>query len=397
VGDPDLLALCVHAGVTIEPRRPRPPGKDVAFFGGKRFVLRAGERPPKIPPLSEEETKLDEMELTKKYLGIAANYDPRGPWPPPALADYDRRHVGELLAERGASPGYVADMDGFGDGLSSVSAAFVLRDVASMLREIEIGGGGRIAGGTEQLPRALAKKLGDRIVYGAKVELVAQDERGVLVHYDHRGAREQIEAARVVCAVPQTVLRHLVFKPALAEDKQRAIAYVPAASVTRIFAEVDRRLWEERGERGEAETDLRMGRIRDETAFQVVRDAGAGTAGVVGAYLSGRIARELAAMSDRDRVQALVDDADLVHPGVKALFVSGVSKCWDDDPFARGAYAYFRPGQMTALGPALGRREGRVHFAGDHTSYRPGFMHGAVASAKRVVAEIVEIVQIIRG
>jgi monoamine oxidase len=29
-----------------------------------------------------------------------------------------------------------------------------------------------------------------------------------------------------------------------------------------------------------------------------------------------------------------------------------------------------------------------VHFAGDGTSHRPGFMHGAVASAKRVVAEI---------
>jgi monoamine oxidase len=275
-------------------------------------------------------------------------------------------------------------MDGFGDGLPAVSAAFILRDIASIAREIEMGGGGRVAGGTSELPRALARKLEDRIVYGARVELLAQDDHGVLVHFDKHGERSRIEASRVVCAMPHTVLRHLAFKPALPEDKRRALTYVPAASVARVFAEVERRVWEERGERGEADTDLRMGRIRDETELQ------ARTHGVIGAYLSGKTARELAALSEIDRVAALVRDADLVHPGVKAGFVAGGSKCWDDDPFARGAYLYFRPGQMAELGPALGRREGRIHFAGDHTSYRPGFMHGAVASAKRVVREIVE-------
>ena len=32
--------------------------------------------------------------------------------------------------------------------------------------------------------------------------------------------------------------------------------------------------------------------------------------------------------------------------------------------------------------------EGRVHVAGDHTSHMPGWMHGALASAKRVVTEV---------
>jgi monoamine oxidase len=43
---------------------------------------------------------------------------------------------------------------------------------------------------------------------------------------------------------------------------------------------------------------------------------------------------------------------------------------------------------MTEFGPAIASVEGRMHFAGDQTSYRPGFMHGAVSSAGRVVREI---------
>jgi monoamine oxidase len=68
--------------------------------------------------------------------------------------------------------------------------------------------------------------------------------------------------------------------------------------------------------------------------------------------------------------------------------VRGITHCWDDDPFARGAHAWFAPGEMLSLGPALASAEGRVHFAGDHTSHRPGWMHGALASAKRAVAEV---------
>lgn len=34
--------------------------------------------------------------------------------------------------------------------------------------------------------------------------------------------------------------------------------------------------------------------------------------------------------------------------------------------------------------------EGVAHFAGDGTSYRPGFMQGAITSAKRVLREIDE-------
>jgi monoamine oxidase len=45
-------------------------------------------------------------------------------------------------------------------------------------------------------------------------------------------------------------------------------------------------------------------------------------------------------------------------------------------------------GQLTELAPAAAAAEGAIHFAGCGLSFRPGFMHGALASAHRVVDEI---------
>jgi monoamine oxidase len=62
---------------------------------------------------------------------------------------------------------------------------------------------------------------------------------------------------------------------------------------------------------------------------------------------------------------------------------------WENDPFARGGYAYLDPGFDPAWVPLLGRRAGRLFFAGEHTSeHYQGYMEGALESAERVVGEI---------
>ncbi len=53
--------------------------------------------------------------------------------------------------------------------------------------------------------------------------------------------------------------------------------------------------------------------------------------------------------------------------GVKRHLERGASYAWDADPWSRGDYAWFRPGQVRRFLPHLATPEGRVHFAGDHT------------------------------
>jgi monoamine oxidase len=51
---------------------------------------------------------------------------------------------------------------------------------------------------------------------------------------------------------------------------------------------------------------------------------------------------------------------------------------WQADPFTRGAYAFYRPGQWFTVRNALQKRFGRVFFAGEHIADWQGFMEGAV-------------------
>jgi monoamine oxidase len=384
VGDPDLLALVASVGVPLI--RPKPPRglNAVMHMGGKRVLLGPDGHPPAGAPFSAEEEKLGFEGRLRKYFGNATSFDPDGQWPPPALARHDAQNGIEMLTELGASRAYTAD---FGIGLiaermTEVSGAFVMREVAGLLHDLGREGGGRIAGGSDRLPIALAQRLGARVVYGAEVKRIEQDERGARVAFMRRGVLEHLDAERIVCAIPYSVLRHLEVAPGFSPAKQRAVRELSMVSGARVCAQFDRRFWQERGDAGDADTDLTTGTVRDETKLQL------GTAGVLGAFLTGDPSRRITALPPEERLRSFVENAEKVHPGAKEHFVAGTTKCWDEDPFARGAFAWFKPGQMTELGPAMTKTEGRVHFAGDHTSSRPGWMHGALASAKRVVREV---------
>ena len=76
------------------------------------------------------------------------------------------------------------------------------------------------------------------------------------------------------------------------------------------------------------------------------------------------------------------------YPTIGEHFEGGISKCWEEDSWARGASSWYKPGQMAELWPHVARPEGRIHFAGDHTSPYIRWMQGALHSGNRVAAEI---------
>jgi monoamine oxidase len=387
VPDPDLLKLLDRTGVGLTTVVRQPPRSEIEFRRGVRTVIQPNDPPRRPSGLTADEERLDWEGRLAKYFAPAKSVDPRQPWPPAGLARFDRMTAAAFLRDQGASTAFIEDVEGsfgVGDGLASMSALSLLRDVANFFYEVHLGGRpGRIKGGSDRLPVALAERLGERIVYGADVRRIEHDDQRVRVHFVRNGEGHRIEAARALCAIPASVLRRLELAPALSASKRRAVAELGMTSVTRIYLESSRRFWLDRGESAKAETDLPIGRVRDETDVQ----AGA-TGGILGAYISGAASQRWTRMSDPDRISAALEDVEKVHPGMKRHVVGAATKCWDEDPYARGAYCWFRPGQLAEFVPALAAAEGRLHFAGDHTSHRPGFMHGALASALRAVHEI---------
>lgn len=95
-------------------------------------------------------------------------------------------------------------------------------------------------------------------------------------------------------------------------------------------------------------------------------------------------------MPTGDRVSYALAEMERVYPDLRRHVERGASKCWDEDAWARGAYVWFRPGQLRSLGPSLATPEGRVHFAGEHTSPWIGWMQGTLQSGLRAAQEILE-------
>jgi monoamine oxidase len=78
-----------------------------------------------------------------------------------------------------------------------------------------------------------------------------------------------------------------------------------------------------------------------------------------------------------------------IYPGIKNQFVSSRFMDWPGDEWTKAGYSFPAPRQVTTIGPVLHKGLGRLHFAGEHTSYAfLGYMEGAlnsgVALAKRL-------------
>ncbi len=71
---------------------------------------------------------------------------------------------------------------------------------------------------------------------------------------------------------------------------------------------------------------------------------------------------------------------------MRSNFERGYSKCWTEDEWSRGAWAFVGFSEFaTAVAP-----NGRIHFAGEHLSPWFSWIQGAISSSLRAVQEIDE-------
>lgn len=356
------------------------------FVGGRSVRLRPGE-PPRWPvPLKPREMALNPAEMRSLYLEpvVEAVGDPDHPlWPGAAALRFDEMTMAQLLERRGASPAAVGLMrlgylDEWGDGVDAVSALAQLRDLAANRGD---GAMHRIAGGSDRLPAAFARRLGDTIRYGAPVVRMERTRKAVQVEYTAGREVRRVDAEHVVCAIPFPVLRGLAVHPAFSAPKRAVIARLPVTSVTRVYLQFRERAWDE-DDGFSVATDLPIMLAAHATAGQ------GGRRGILEAFVTGAEARALARMPPQECVQRVRAQVARVVPGADGAVERAIVYAWNRDPWARGDYAWFRPGQVRAFLPHVATAEGRIHFAGDHTSTRPGWMQGALDSGVRAAHEV---------
>ena len=248
------------------------------------------------------------------------------------------------------------------------------------------GGNYRLEGGNDRLPLAFAQHLPQRIRYGSAVTAIQHDARSVRVQYRAAGRPRTLEADRAVVAVPFSVLRDIAVDPPFSPEKTRAIRELPYLATCPVFLLYRERFWLDQGLSGAATTDLPVEVFFSPTNSQPAQR------GILEAFTTGETARRLTAMTPEQRVTYVARVVEQLFQGSMDYLEGGWSKSWADDPWSKGCAAFLRPGDETRLLPHLGRPEGRVHFAGEHTAPLAymGYMHGALESGIRAAAEVNE-------
>jgi monoamine oxidase len=200
-----------------------------------------------------------------------------------------------------------------------------------------------------------------------------------------------VDADWCVCALPFPVLRRLEITPVFSETKMAAIRQLQLMPVARQYFQTRTQFWRNDplgrlGGLNMVGTDTVAGRLWNTSALQPDR-----TMGMLQSYMFDDQATAFASLHPDQRATKWRRTISQSLPGLREReVVASYAKVWQDDPWQRGAIALIQPNQFEWLWPASRRVEGRVHFAGDHTSGFLGWQNGALESAERVVREIVD-------
>jgi monoamine oxidase len=356
----------------------------LSYVNGQRVRMTPGTDMINHVNFSPEEKKAGLNSLYMKYMfsavrEVSAAGDPKAEsWPPAALKKFDQVTWREFLTQRGASKGAVNFMM-FGSFPEETSALYVLR----MFAHGNPGHGTRIVGGNDLLPRAFASRLADRIYYGAPIVRLEHSEKGVRAVTSRNGKQETFDADYLICSLPFTTLRRIAVTPAFSSLKQRAITDLPYSPAAKVFLQTRTRFWEKEGLSGYART-------YDPVPLEILNTTWnhSGPRGLLHTYGAGEFATRIASMTEAERIRSEARKVEQVFPGLLDNLEGGLSKIWDHDEWALGGYSVLSPGQYESLAPHIARAEGRIHFAGEHTSPWPAWMQGAISSGLRAAGEV---------
>jgi monoamine oxidase len=242
-----------------------------------------------------------------------------------------------------------------------------------------------IQGGSDRLPYAFLPELKGEIRFGAKMIAIDQSPEDVTIHYQTHAGRYDEKGDYAIITVPFPVLRHIEAVQPFSRAKMRAIRQLHYDASAKIVFQCRRRFWEEEDGifGGGTVTDLP---VRNIYYPDHGRETGRGV--MLASYTWSEDAQRWGSLSPADRVEQALEDVAQIHPQVMQEFEVGASHMWHHDEFAGGAFALFDPGQQTLLYRDIIAPEGRIYFAGEHTSLAHAWIQGAIESGLRTASQI---------
>lgn len=233
------------------------------------------------------------------------------------------------------------------------------------------GGDFFVASGYDAILEPLARDLDIRL--SAPVRAIADASDGVAISTD----AETLHADAAIVTVPLGVLKSgaIRFTPALVEAKRRAAKALRMGNLHKSFLEFDHAFWDDAQTIVIARGDKYWRELIDVTKAVGRPALVALHCGEAASRLARMSAGEIAARATEALRSAFPDAVSPLHVTTSA---------WEDDPFSLGSYSFTPVGASLDMHEELARPQGRLYFAGEHTSRDyPATTHGAYLSGQR--------------
>jgi monoamine oxidase len=309
-------------------------------------------------------------------------------WDSPIAADLARRSVAAWLDQAKAD----AELRATATGLRGFFLAdpdelslIALVDQFSASEAPVPGAIYRIEGGNDRLAAALAEPLGDRLHLNTDVVAISHRGKVVRVSVKNNRALAQINCDYAILALPATLLRRMPITPALPAQQHEAIVRLKYGRATKTLLQFSKRFWRATGRPRAFGSPLPFGAVWDGNEEQ------RGRAGILALLAGGGASDATQGIVAKHGARGLTDALDWLGSKDSELLASR-QIVWEQDPYARGGYAYFDPQFDPSLRAWLSRPAGRLFFAGEHTSIKwQGYMNGAIESGRRAAAEVAAV------
>lgn len=334
-------------------------------------------------PVTREERNVTVSSSLNRYLfraGLDSQSVLDSEWPSLEVRDrLSNITLGDLVRGVGASDAFCKLLTAHGGTFTTDSQALgAIPDLAYHFGDQNLF---RIAGGNSRLPLAMAAAIGlDNFVLGDPV--VEIDQTGPNVRVGTKSGK-QFDGDEVISTIPFSVIGDVRVKPAWSPRKARMFAEFEWDKTVKVIVKTKTPSWIAKSVHGwpMAGGDRLWERFIDITG----NEPGGHGSGFF--YLNGSHADAVLAAPRETRAQMVVDQFRSDMPDLFDEVLSVSDFAWTEQPWIKGSFG----------GPGIGggwmvrewtEPEDRIHFAGDFTTLKTGWVEGAIESGLRAARRI---------
>ena len=385
-----ITAVCARVGIELVDVTPM-----LAFFREQDLVLdgeliRQSEWPGHPRNVFPESFKTQMPWTLHRTLAVQDNPLPAPErWLDPEFSMHDVS-VGSWLTGLGLDEAGVRiayDLNpSFGDHAGDVSALLLFFRAAFSVAQRRSAPDGvlgyTVKGGVQRIPESMAELLGNRVHLGKTVKAIVDDGRQPEVHCSDGTL---YTADHVICSLPVGVLRDVIIDPPLSGSQAEAVQSLETQPVTQTYFAHRSNFWDDDGFAASMYTDGRAGMFAATRNGESPEKVTSFTA-----WTMGPNARHLDSLPESDAARAVIDAVEVARPAAAGKLDYLGRKAWGADPYARGAWVYFRPGQVSRFASVLGLKHGLIRFCGEHMARAARGMEGAMETGELAANDILD-------